>query len=46
MIVLGINTFGENPSAALLIDGKLVSFSHEERFTRLKGSLDFSHLMR
>jgi carbamoyltransferase len=38
MIILGINTFGENPSATLLIDGKLVSFSHEERFNRLKGS--------
>ncbi len=38
MIILGINAFGENPSACLIIDGRLVSFSHEERFNRLKGS--------
>lgn len=38
MIVLGINAFGQNPSAALVVDGKLRAFSHEERFNRLKSS--------
>lgn len=38
MIILGLNAFGENPSACLIIDGVLTSFCHEERFTRLKGS--------
>lgn len=36
--ILGINAFGQNPSACLLLDGKLVSFSHEERFNRIKNS--------
>lgn len=38
MLVLGINAFGQNPSACLVEDGKLKAFSHEERFNRLKGS--------
>ncbi len=38
MNIIGLNAFGQNPSACLLIDGKLVSFSHEERFNRMKGS--------
>ena len=38
MIVLGLNAFGQNPSACLVIDGKLKTFSNEERFNRLKGS--------
>lgn len=38
MKILGINAFGQNPSAALVIDGELVGFSHEERFNRLKNS--------
>lgn len=38
MNILGINAFGQNPSACLLIDGHFVGFSHEERFNRLKGS--------
>ena len=37
MIVLGLNAFGQNPSACLVIDGKLKTFSNEERFNRLKG---------
>lgn len=41
MNVLGIMAFGENPAAALLIDGQLVAFAEEERFTRLKGSNGF-----
>lgn len=38
MIILGLNAFGQNPSACLLVNGKLAAFSHEERFNRLKGS--------
>lgn len=38
MKILGLNAFGQNPSACLVIDGRLVGFSHEERFTRLKCS--------
>jgi carbamoyltransferase len=38
MKILGLNAFGQNPSACLLIDGMLIGFSHEERFNRLKGS--------
>ena len=38
MLILGINAFGQNPSACLVEDGKLKAFSHEERFNRLKGS--------
>jgi len=38
MNVLGMMGFGENPSACLLQDGKMVAFGEEERFTRLKGS--------
>ncbi|HNQ43814.1 MAG TPA: carbamoyltransferase, partial [Candidatus Cloacimonadota bacterium] len=36
--MLGLNAFGQNPSACLVIDGKMRAFSHEERFNRLKGS--------
>ncbi len=38
MVILGLNAFGQNPSACLVVDGKLIAFSHEERFNRLKGS--------
>jgi len=38
MIVIGLNAFGQNPSACLVVDGKIRAFSHEERFNRLKGS--------
>lgn len=38
MNIIGINAFGQNPAACIIIDGKLVNFSHEERFNRLKGS--------
>lgn len=38
MVILGLNAFGQNPSACLVVDGKLRAFSHEERFNRLKGS--------
>ena len=38
MKVLGINGLGVLPSACLVVDGKIVSFAEEERFTRFKGS--------
>lgn len=38
MIVLGLNAFGNNPSACLVVDGKLTAFCQEERLNRLKGS--------
>jgi len=36
--ILGINGLGVMPSACLVIDGKLIAFAEEERFTRHKGS--------
>ena len=36
MIILGINAYHADASAALLIDGKLVAATEEERFTRTK----------
>jgi carbamoyltransferase len=38
MLILGLSTFGQNPGACLLRDGKLVAFAEEERFLRLKGA--------
>lgn len=38
MIILGIFSPGPNPSAALLIDGKIISWVEEERFDRIKTS--------
>ena len=35
-IILGINSFHADSSAALLIDGKIISAVEEERFTRQK----------
>jgi carbamoyltransferase len=36
MNILGINGFGQNPSACILQDGKLIAFAEEERFNRIK----------
>lgn len=36
MIILGINAYHADASAALLVDGKLVAATEEERFTRTK----------
>ncbi len=36
MIILGINAYHADASAAILIDGKLVAATEEERFTRTK----------
>ena len=38
MNILGIFSPGPNPSAALLIDGKITSWVEEERFDRIKTS--------
>ena len=38
MIIIGLNAFGQNPSACIVKDGRMVSFCQEDRFTRLKGS--------
>jgi len=38
MNVLGLSSFGQNPGACLLRDGKLVAFAEEERFLRIKGA--------
>jgi carbamoyltransferase len=42
MNVLGLIGFAWNPAACLLVDGKLVAFAEEERFTRLKSRMGFS----
>ena len=36
MKILGLNLFGHDSAAALVIDGKLVSAVEEERFSRIK----------
>lgn len=38
MNILGLFGFVQNPAAALVVDGQLVAFAEEERFTRLKSS--------
>lgn len=38
MNILGINGLGVLPSASLVVDGRLIAFAEEERFTRFKGS--------
>lgn len=38
MVILGIFGPGPNPSAALLIDGKIIAWAEEERFNRIKTS--------
>ena len=43
MIVLGINAYHGDVSAALLRDGELVAASEEERFTRIKHAAGFPH---
>ncbi|TAE30370.1 MAG: hypothetical protein EAZ92_04600 [Candidatus Kapaibacterium sp.] len=40
MNILGMFAPGPNPSAALLVDGKLVAWAEEERFNRIKTSPD------
>ncbi len=38
MKFLGINRLGVLPSACVVVNGKIIAFAEEERFTRLKGS--------
>ncbi len=47
MIILGINAFHGDASAALLVDGELVAAAEEERFTRVKHAAGFpDHAVR
>ena len=41
MIILGINAYHADASAALLIDGELVAAAEEERFNRIKHATGF-----
>lgn len=43
MIILGINAYHADASAAILVDGKLVAATEEERFTRIKHWAGFPH---
>ena len=36
MIILGINAYHPNASAAIVVDGKLIAAVEEERFNRVK----------
>jgi len=38
VLILGLSTFGQNPAACVLRDGRLVAFAEEERFLRIKGA--------
>jgi len=42
-VILGINTYHANSSAALVVDGRLVAAVEEERFTRAKYETGFPH---
>ena len=44
MIILGINAYHGDASAALVIDGKLIAAAEEERFNRKKHSAGFPFL--
>ena len=47
MIVLGINAYHGDASAAILVDGELVAAVEEERFTRVKHTAGFpAHAVR
>ena len=43
MIILGINAYHADASAAILVNGKLISATEEERFTRMKHWAGFPH---
>ena len=38
MLILGLSTFGQNPAACIVRDGRLIAFAEEERFIRIKGA--------
>ena len=47
MILLGINAYHGDASAALMVDGHLVAAVEEERFTRVKYTAGFpTHAIR
>ena len=37
MIILGINAYHANASAAIVVDGQLIAAVEEERLNRIKG---------
>ena len=41
MVILGINAYHGDASAALVIDGQLVAAAEEERFNRFKHARGF-----
>jgi len=41
MIILGINAYHGDASAAVLVDGELVAAAEEERFNRIKHAAGF-----
>ena len=41
MIILGINAYHGDASAAVIVDGKLIAAAEEERFNRIKHSAGF-----
>jgi carbamoyltransferase len=38
VLILGLSTFGQNPGACIVRDGRLLAFVEEERFVRVKGA--------
>jgi carbamoyltransferase len=36
MIIIGINAYHADASAAIFVDGKMIAATEEERFTRIK----------
>src|SRR4051812_38586813 len=44
MLILGINAYHGDASAALLVDGQLVAAAEEERFNRVKHCAGFPRL--
>jgi len=43
MLILGINAYHAESSAALIHDGQLLAAAEEERFTRIKHVAGFPH---
>src|SRR5687767_16030356 len=41
MVILGINAFHGDASAAIVVDGQLIAAAEEERFNRIKHSAGF-----
>jgi len=41
MLIVGINAYHGDASAAVIVDGKLVAAAEEERFTRVKHAAGF-----